>query len=206
MFGVSSFMSKPFAQSSEENKNVILEQLKKLYKNADSVLEIGSGTGQHAVHFARHLPHLEWQPTELVENIKGIEQWRNEAALNNIKAAKLLDVEMPCWNLSANYDAVFTANTLHIMSIGHVEKLFSGLAAVLKEGGVFCCYGPFNKDGQFTSSSNASFDLWLKQRNPVSGIRDMDELKGFAGNSGMVLIDDIEMPANNRILVWKKAG
>lgn len=197
--------NKPFAQSSEDNKQVILEQLKRLYSNAENVLEIGSGTGQHAVCFSEHLKHLTWHPSELAENIPGINMWLQEALLNNIEPPVVLDVEQKNWQLTVKFDAAFTANTLHIMSIEHVEKLFKGLGHVLNNGALFCCYGPFNKDGEFTSESNARFDVWLKQRDVVSGIRDMSELHAFAKKAGMQLIDDIEMPANNRILVWQKS-
>ena len=197
-------LNKPFAQSCEENKKVILEQLRNLLSDSKNILEIGSGTGQHAVYFAQHLSHLIWQPTDLTENIPGIKLWSEEAALNNIVSPVVLNVEQQNWNLPAKYDAIFTANTLHIMSIKHVEKLFDGLACVLNEHGLFCCYGPFNKNGKYTSESNASFDVWLKQRDSLSGIRDMDELSVFAEKAGLRLIDDVAMPANNRILVWKK--
>lgn len=197
--------NKPFAQSSEENKAVIFEQLKRLYSDAKNVLEIGSGTGQHAVYFAQELEHLKWQPTELSGNIAGINLWLEDAGLSNISSPLVLNVEQADWSLPIKYDAVFTANTLHIMSIKHVESLFKGLSKVLNDGALFCCYGPFNKNGQFTSESNAQFDVWLKQRDALSGIRDMAELTEFADYSNLSLIDDIEMPANNRILVWKKA-
>ena len=197
-------LNKPFAQSCEENKKVILEQLRNLLSDSKNILEIGSGTGQHAVYFAQHLSHLIWQPTDLTENIPGIKLWSEEEALNNIVSPVVLNVEQQNWNLPAKYDAIFTANTLHIMSIKHVEKLFDGLACVLNEHGLFCCYGPFNKNGKYTSESNASFDVWLKQRDSLSGIRDMDELSVFAEKAGLRLIDDVAMPANNRILVWKK--
>lgn len=196
--------NKPFAQSSEENKDVIFNQLKLLYSDAKNVLEIGSGTGQHAVYFAQKLDYLNWQPTDLSESIAGINLWLEHAGLNNISSPLVLNVEQTDWHLPIKYDAVFTANTLHIMSIGHVESLFKGLENVLNDGALFCCYGPFNKNGQFTSESNARFDVWLKQRDAVSGIRDMTELTKFADHANLSLIDDIEMPANNRILVWKK--
>lgn len=197
-------INKPFAQSSEENKQVILAQLRILYDDVKTVLEIGSGTGQHAVYFAQQLEHLKWQPTELASNLSGINLWLEDAQLNNIEAPLELNVEQNNWRLPTSYDAVFTANTLHIMSLQHVELLFKGLDNVLNEDGLFCCYGPFNKNGKFTSESNASFDVWLKQRDSVSGIRDMAELTAFAERASLKLMDDIEMPANNRILVWKK--
>ena len=196
--------NKPFAQSSEDNKEIIFEQLKSLYSDAKNVLEIGSGTGQHAVYFAQKLEHLNWQPTELSENIAGINLWLEDACLNNINSPLVLNVEQTDWGLPIKYDAVFTANTLHIMSIQHVESLFKGLSQVLSDDAVFISYGPFNYNGMFSSESNARFDLWLKDRDLVSGIRDINELKVFANTANMELIDDIEMPVNNRLLVWKR--
>jgi len=195
-------IQKPFAASAEENKQVILEQLKKILQDARSVLEIGSGTGQHAVYFSEHLTDIVWQPTEIDVQLSGIELWRKEAALDNLAAAIELDVAQKNWKLEKKFDAVFTANTLHIMSVRHVEKLFAGLASVLKEKGVFCCYGPFNKAGQFSSESNARFDVWLKEKDTESGIRDIEDLKRFAKQSQLVLLQEIEMPVNNNLLVW----
>jgi len=197
-------VNKPFAQSSEDNKAVILVQLSKLLADRTHVLEIGSGTGQHAVHFAAHFPHLTWQPTELEENISGIEMWMHDAVSTNITEPKILDVAEQQWPFENQFDAAFTANTLHIMSIGHVEKLFNGLGRVLSNDSIFISYGPFNYDGKFSSESNARFDRWLKERDTASGIRDIDELNVFAGAASMELINDIEMPVNNRLLVWKK--
>jgi len=197
-------VNKPFAQSSEDNKAVILEQLSKLLSDRNHVLEIGSGTGQHAVHFAANLPHLIWQPTELEVNIPGIEIWIQDAALNNIKNPEVLNVAEQPWLFEKQFDAAFTANTLHIMSINHVEKLFNGLGRVLSNGSIFISYGPFNYNGKFSSESNARFDFWLKDRDPLSGIRDIDELDVFATAVNMKLINDIEMPVNNRLLVWQK--
>jgi len=195
-------LQKPFAASAEENKQVILAQLKELFQDARSVLEIGSGTGQHAVYFSEHLTDISWQPTEIDSQLSGIELWRKEAGLDNLAAAIELDVAQKNWKLERRFDAVFTANTLHIMSIRHVEKLFAGLTSVLKDKGVFCCYGPFNKSGRFTSESNARFDVWLKEKDTESGIRDIEDLKQFAKQSQLALLQEIEMPANNNLLVW----
>lgn len=199
-------MHKPFAQSCEENKQVIIEQLSNLLANKNNCLELGSGTGQHAVHFAKHLSHISWQPSDLAEHIPGMNLWIEEAANKNIQLPVVLDVAETVWPFKEKFDAAFTANTLHIMSITHVEKLFQGLGKVLEQEALFISYGPFNYNGQFSSESNARFDLWLKQRDPVSGIRDLDELKMFAGVAGIELINDIEMPVNNRLLVWKKVN
>jgi len=197
-------MDKPFAQSCEENKTVILQQLKALLATTKHCLEIGSGTGQHAVYFSEHLPHLSWQPSELKENIQGINLWIKESVAINIQPPIELDVFSSSWLQDKTYDAAFTANTLHIMSIEHVEKLFSGLGQVLNKGALFISYGPFNYNGQFSSESNARFELWLKQQNQLSGIRDIVDLKRFAASHNIELIDDIDMPVNNRLLVWKK--
>lgn len=196
-------MRKPFAESCEENKQVILEQLRLLFEQSECCLEIGSGTGQHAVHFSKHLPDIKWQPTELAENIDGINLWLHEAALDNVLPPVTLNVAEQNWRLPSSYDAAFTANTLHIMSFDHVEKLFSGLAKVLRANALFVSYGPFNYNGQYSSESNARFDQWLRQRDPLSGIRDIDELKKLASQQSIELIDDIEMPVNNRLLVWR---
>lgn len=195
---------KPFAQSSEENKHVILEQLEKIFSTPAHVLEIGSGTGQHAVFFADKLPYLRWQPSDLAEALPGIQLWLDEAALDNILPPAMLDVAANDWGFEQPFDAAFTANTLHIMSLQHVEKCFLGLGNYLSPEAIFCSYGPFNYNGQFSSESNARFDLWLKQRDPRSGIRDLQQLITFAEAGGIELIDDIEMPVNNRLLVWKK--
>ncbi|MDH5516999.1 MAG: class I SAM-dependent methyltransferase [Gammaproteobacteria bacterium] len=197
-------MNKPFYESCEENKQVILQQLQSLFKPVRQVLEIGSGSGQHAVFFSQQMAHLQWQPSDLQENLAGIELWRQQAGLSNIKAPIELDVmNLQAADLAA-VDAVFTANTLHIMSIVHVEALFQAMGRWLQPGGLFCCYGPFNHNGQFSSDSNARFDQWLKQRDAVSGIRDLSELSKFAEQAGIGLKEDIEMPVNNRILIWSK--
>ena len=197
---------KPVAESCLENQQVIFEQLETLFSDRKSVLEIGSGTGQHAVYFSQRLSGINWQPSDLYENIEGMKLWFDEAALSNINEPLVLDVADTIWPLDKLYDAAFTANSMHIMSVYHVEKMFSGLGNVLEQDAIFASYGPYNYGGKYTSESNARFDLWLKARDPLSGIRDIDELTCFAELAGMSLIDDIEMPVNNRLLVWKKTG
>lgn len=197
-------LNKPFAESSEQNKQVILDIIKPVLESRRHVLEIGSGTGQHAVFFAEQMPHLLWQPTDLKEALPGINSWITDSALNNIKTPIELDAERSRWPFEQLFDAVFTANTAHIMSITAVEAMFAGVGQVLEQGALFCIYGPFNYHGKFTSESNARFELWLKQRDPRSGIRDIDDLIGFADNAGLCLHEDVEMPANNRILIWRK--
>ena len=194
--------SKPFSEACEENKQPILTVLKELFAQAGSVLEIGSGTGQHAVYFAESLPHLFWQTSDRPENHPGIELWVEEAGLLNIGHPVSLDVA-GTWP-KQNYDAVFSANTTHIMSWPEVEHLFKGVGRVLQSGGCFALYGPFNYAGEYTSESNRSFDQWLKQRDPMSGIRNFEDLDEIARNNDLVFQEDITMPVNNRILVWCK--
>ena len=195
---------KPFSESCEQNKQPILTVLKRYIANVKTVLEIGSGTGQHTVFFAEQFPHLTWLASDQLNYHDGIEQWLQESTLSNIRGPLLLDVNQKNWPLDKT-DAIFSANTVHIMSWSSVESLFSGVGDVLIEGGVFCLYGPFNYNGQFSSESNARFDLWLKQRDPMSGVRDFEALQLLAGKAGLKFVEDIEMPANNRILIWKKS-
>lgn len=193
---------KPYAESCDQNKRPILEVLSRVFTEPCTVVEIGSGTGQHAVYFAGELPHLQWQPTDRAENLPGIEAWRNDAELHNVHAPLELDVAQP-WPVDSA-EAVFSANSVHIMSWPEVEDLFDNLGRVMKSGARFCLYGPFNYGGRYTSESNARFDDWLKARDPQSGIRDVDDLDRLAEAAGMERIADYEMPANNRTLVWMK--
>lgn len=194
---------KPFSESCEQNKAPILAVIAPLFRDCRSVLEIGSGTGQHAVHFAAHLPHLRWHTSDMAENHPGINLWLAEAALPNTRPPLALDVLRDPWPDLA-VDAVFSANTTHIMGWLAVEVLFAGVGKLLHQNGLFVLYGPFNYAGQYTSESNARFDQWLKMRDPYSGIRDVDDLKRLAVAAGMTLLHDVEMPVNNRTLVWRK--
>lgn len=194
---------KPFSESCEQNKAPILAVIAPLFRDCRSVLEIGSGTGQHAVHFAAHLPHLLWHTSDMAENHPGINLWLAEAALPNTRPPLALDVLRDPWPDLA-VDAVFSANTTHIMGWLAVEALFAGVGKLLHQNGLFVLYGPFNYAGQYTSESNARFDQWLKMRDPYSGIRDVDDLKRLAVAAGMTLLHDVEMPVNNRTLVWRK--
>jgi cyclopropane fatty-acyl-phospholipid synthase-like methyltransferase len=194
---------KQFAESCEQNKQPILEILKKEFADVHTVLEIGSGTGQHAIFFASQLPHLVWQPSDVVASHTSIMAWITDAGLDNVLPPLELDVAHNHWP-AQQYDAVFSANTTHIMAWLEVEQLFTGIGNVLKSGGLFCLYGPFNYDGRYTSDSNARFDQWLKARDPKSGIRDIEALDELAAANGMKRISDYAMPANNRILVWQK--
>ena len=195
-------MTKPFAPSCERNQGPILEVLQRHLGTTRRVLEIGSGTGQHAVHFAAAMPWLAWQCSDRADNLSGIAAWRDEAALANTPPAIELDVDGP-WP-GNGFNAVFTANSLHIMGWPQVEAFFAGVGKVLQEDGLLIVYGPFNYGGDFTSDSNRAFDQWLKDRDPASGIRDFEVVDALARAIGLALVEDNAMPANNRALVWQK--
>ena len=196
-------MNKPFAESCEQNKAVILEVIQPLLQQARRVLEIGSGTGQHALHFAAAMPHLEWYPSDRQEHHTGMRLWFDEAACNNIQQPLCLDVIRDEWP-GLKVDAVFTANTAHIMHWDEVQAMVAGVGQVLEQGGLFLMYGPFNYNHCYTSDSNERFDAWLKQRDPLSGIRNFEDLQDLAALAGMRLARDYAMPVNNRILSWRK--
>jgi cyclopropane fatty-acyl-phospholipid synthase-like methyltransferase len=194
--------AKPNAPSCERNREPILEVLSRCFSDRKQVLEVGSGTGQHAVFFAAAMPWLRWQTADLAENLPGIRLWLEEAGLPNLPPPIELAAAGPWPN--GPYDAVFSANTLHIMGWEDVQRLFAGLDGVMAKDAVLAVYGPFNYGGQFTSASNADFDVWLKQRSPVSGIRDFEAVNTLAESIGLKLVADHAMPANNRTLVWKR--
>jgi cyclopropane fatty-acyl-phospholipid synthase-like methyltransferase len=192
---------KPFAESCEQNKQPILAVLREEFALATRVLEIGSGTGQHAVFFARELSHLEWQTSDVSANHPGILAWLADEQVPNVRPPLALDVAHDSWP-AREFDAVFSANTVHIMGWSEVEKMFAGIGRALLSGGVFCLYGPFNYGGQYTAESNARFDAWLKQRDPKSGVRNLEDLQALAATHGLTLIRDHAMPSDNRTLVW----
>lgn len=194
---------KPFSEACEQNKQPILVVLQQYFAEVSKVLEIGSGTGQHAVFFAAQLPHLLWLTSEVEEFHSGVRAWLDEAGLSNIAGPVALDVNQPDWPV-IEIEAVFSANTVHIMDWPGVKNMFAGIGRVLQPKGAFCLYGPFNYEGNYSSDSNAQFDLWLKQRDPRSGIRDFEALNTLAQQNGMELVADHAMPVNNRTLVWQK--
>ncbi len=195
--------AKPYAESCDQNREPILAVLRDLFADRKAVLEIGSGTGQHAVYFGAQLPFLQWYTSDRMENHAGIRLWLTEAGLANVHPPLALDVTQADWPAPA-VDAVFSANTTHIMDWPEVESLFAGLGRLLPGGGLFALYGPFNYDGRYTSESNARFDAWLKQRDPCSGIRDVTDLNALADAAGLALRDDFAMPQNNRLLCWER--
>lgn len=196
---------KPFSQACENNKAPILEKLTELFKQAGTVLEIGTGTGQHAVHFASHLPHLVWQPSDHPQNAQLSRAWIDDSNLSNINSPIALNVLEGSWSGVPAIDGAFSANTAHIMAWAEVEAMFHGVAGALPKDGIFCLYGPFSYCGQHTSESNARFDLSLRTQAPHMGIRDMEDLKALGAETGLALEEDCEMPANNRLLVWRKS-
>ena len=195
----------PYSEACERNRGPILEVLREAFAAARDVLEIGSGTGQHAVHFAAHLPHLVWHASDLREHHEGINAWKAEAALPNLRSPVALDVREGRWPLQA-VDAVFTANTLHIMDWGAVQAAFDGIGRVLNPRGTLVVYGPFNYGGRFTSDSNARFDAMLRARGVGSALRDFEAVNALAQSIGLELARDVAMPANNRTLVWRRVN
>ena len=196
---------KPDAPATRRNRDAILTVLKTEFADATSVLEIGSGTGQHAVYFGQALPELDWQTSDRSENHEGISLWLAEKNLSNVKPPLALDVTTTKM-VSESYDAVFSANTAHIMSFSAVKKMFRLVAGTLQLNGVFCLYGPFNVGGQFTSKSNEEFNQMLKRQNPEMGIRDLETLNDLALENGLIVGHRYAMPANNMIVTWRQGG
>lgn len=194
-----------FSEASERNKVPILEVLKSELRNSQQVLEIGSGTGQHAVFFAANLPQLTWHTSDLAENHPGILERLAGEGLPNVKVPLLLDVEDSRVTLPP-VDAVFSANTAHIMGMTAVQCMFGLAGRILPAGGRFCLYGPFNLNGRFTSDSNERFDASLKARDPAMGIRDLAELDSLADSARLKRVRLYAMPANNHFAVWDKSG
>lgn len=194
----------PFSQAAQNNEKPIADVLAQRLADAGSVLEIGSGTGQHAVAFARRFPHLRWQPSEHPDALATLRPRCSAARLSNLASPLKLDISALPWSV-APADAVYTANTLHIVSADIVERFFSGCGAMARSGDRLLVYGPFNYRGSYTSESNQQFDAWLKARNPDSGIRDFAWVDGLARAAGYRLLEDKAMPANNRLLCWEQA-
>ena len=197
-------MAIPFSEACERNKEPILEVLRKAFADCRRVLEIGAGTGQHAVHFARHLPQLRWLPTDRAENLDGLAARIAAEGPPNLEAPVEFDVLREPWPPLSS-DAVFSANTLHIMSWPAVAAMFTGLPRVLGSGGLIAIYGPFSYGGRFTARSNEEFDRGLRERDPASGLRDFEAVDARARSCAFELVRDCAMPANNRLILWRRA-
>jgi cyclopropane fatty-acyl-phospholipid synthase-like methyltransferase len=194
---------KPYSQACDNNKVPILNEISSHFSLCRNVLEIGSGTGQHAVFFAENLPALHWHTSDRIENHVGISQWIEESNLSNIEFPIVLDVESDEWPTSS-FDGVFTANTCHIMHWHEVVAMVEGVKSLLSADGLFVIYGPFNYNSDYTSESNQQFDNLLKQRDPGSGLRNHEDVESLAINNSLSLVRDVAMPANNRLLIFKK--
>jgi cyclopropane fatty-acyl-phospholipid synthase-like methyltransferase len=193
----------PLSEACERNKEPILAVLRTCFANRVEVLEIGSGTGQHAVYFARHLAHLTWHPTEQLSYLRDLTARVQLEGGKNLRVPTVLDVRQSVWPVRS-VDALFTANTLHIMSWPEVVALFRGAGAALMPGGIMCVYGPFCYDGRYTSDSNREFDAMLRDRDPASGLRDIQAISQVAREYGMRVTADHDLPAFNRLLVFAK--
>jgi SAM-dependent methyltransferase len=193
----------PFSEACERNKEPILDVLRLAFGDRRQVLEIGSGTGQHAVHFSTQLPHLSWYPTEQLAYIADLAARVKHEGGRNLRPPTVLDVNQLLWPLRSA-DAIFSANTLHIMSWEDVGAMYRGIGSVLAPGGVLCVYGPFRYSGRYTSKSNEAFDRMLQERDALSGLRDLDDLTVLAAQNGLRFHNDHDLPANNRLLVFVK--
>jgi len=193
---------KPFSQACENNKTPILNEVSSYLAVCKDVLEIGSGTGQHAVFFAENMPALAWHTSDRIENHTGIIEWIDESQLSNVELPIELDVVSYEWPTCC-FDGVFTANTCHIMHWHEVVSMFEGVSLILSSGGHFMIYGPFNYNNDYTSDSNRRFDNMLRERDPGSGLRDFESLESLAKNNSFSLLKDVAMPANNRLLIFK---
>jgi len=190
-----------FSQPADNNKSHIKDELKRLFPASARVLEIGSGSGQHAVFMARALPWLTWQPTDRGDYYPGLVDNIERLAPANVSPPRYLDISASDW---PETDHMYLANVLHIMPAALLQPLFEGASRILADKGKLCIYGPFKYGGKFTTTSNADFDQWLKARDPLSGIRDIETLQQLAAEQGLLLAEDKPMPANNQFLVFKR--
>ncbi len=194
---------KPCSEACEQNKRPILAILEQYLPASRRLLEIGSGTGQHAVFFAAAFPHLHWITSDLPGNHPGIRAWLDDANLPNLEGPLELDVTRPDWPVT-DVDTVFSANTAHILPWPAVERMFAGIGRLLPPQGRFLLYGPFNLDGRYTAESNERFDAWLKERDPAMGVRDLEALDDLARDNELTRIALHDMPADNKLVVWQK--
>lgn len=193
----------PIVESCLKNQRPILDVLGRFLPKNAKVLEVGSGTGQHAAYMTEHLPGIRWQPTEVRQRLTEVACWQKHCNRAEFLPPLELDVRQDIWP-AGEVDAVFSANVVHFVSWPEVERMFIGAARVLKVGGQMILYGPYNYDGQFTSEGNVNLDLWLREQNPESGIKDFEQVLLLARKHHLHLRADEEMPANNRTLVFQR--
>ena len=193
------------APAALRNRAAILQVLRQELGEAQTVLEIGSGTGQHAVHFSAALPQLTWQTSDLAKNHEAIRYWIEKADLANVLTPMLLDVSNPA-DLNTHYSAVFSANTAHIMSQPDVVDMLTYVGRSLRECGKFLLYGPFRVNDKFMGEGNSRFDHSLKSQKSSMGIRDLEWIDDLALRNGLVRKNTYAMPANNLLVSWQKAG
>ncbi len=199
-------MKIPYSEACERNKGPIINAVGAHFDEATSVLEIGSGTAQHAVHFSSLKPHLQWQTSDQLEYLEGINTQLDVAKVANVRRPIEIDVNQPVWIPdNSEFDLVFSANTFHIMAKPDVEAFFAGVTKVMQSNAKLIIYGPFKYQGEFTSQGNASFDASLRSRNVGSAIRDFEWINELASHQGLRLLEDHNMPANNQCLVWARA-
>ena len=195
-------MEKPFSPACERNQDAIRRAILPKLKATRKLLEIGSGTGQHAVYVTKHMPWLDWQCSDIQENLSGITAWIHEARLNNLPDPIPLDVSVT--HVTQKYDTIYSCNTLHIMSTSEVEALFNLAGTIATDDAGLLIYGPFKYGGKYTADSNVNFDQWLKERDPKSGVRDFEWVNTLANKAGFKFITDQAMPANNNLLYWRR--
>lgn len=194
----------PYSAACERNKDPIWAIIAPYLESANTVLEIGSGTGQHAVYFAQRAPMVSWQTSDQRHYLDGVRAQIESQANATLPPPIELDVTQSRWlETDVEYDIIYTANTLHIMAWKEVEAFFSGLSQVTHKDSVLIVYGPFKVQGRHTSESNAAFDQSLQARGVGSGIRDIETICLAAQAAGFQLLQDHAMPANNRCLIWQ---
>ena len=197
-------INRPDAPATKRNRDPILKALKQELHGERELLEIGSGTGQHAIYFAEHMPMIVWQTSDQEKNHDAIESWINSTNITNLKLPLNIEIGLNEDFVKKKYDDVFSSNTSHIMSFKHVEKMFCLVGRILRKNGKFFLYGPFRVNGDFTSKSNEKFNGELNQQNPIMGIRDIEELDKFAIQNSLSNYAFLQMPANNFLSVWLK--
>ena len=194
-----------FSPAAARNRAPILAVMRRVFPAEGRMLEIASGSGEHAMFLARAMPGLEWQPSDpSAEARASIADWIAHEGLANVPAPLDIDVRVPDWGVRAPFDAVVAINMIHYAPWDATPALFAGAARLLSAGGVVFLYGPYRRDGKHTAASNETFEAWLKERDPSFGVRDLGEVEREAARHGFSLRESVEMPANNLSLVFAR--